>query len=88
MSSRARKNKRRMMKVRFWLMGILLIFALGIFCFAIVHGTQYGFTSITIFCGLAVVGLQLGAGSIGGPALKEWIEKRKQAKLIKKKPHS
>ena len=89
MTRRSRKKKSDLKKARVGLMGILNLFVLIVFCFAVWHGVQHGFTATTIICGVVIVVVQFVAGSIGGPVVREWIEKRKQAKLqnLKNSPH-
>ena len=77
MSGSKRRHNLRIMKVRFWMMGIILLFALSIFCFAIWDGTQHGFTSNTTIYGLILAFTLFWAGVFGGPALKERLKNRR-----------
>ncbi len=77
MTNSKKRQKQRIMKIRFWIMGILLLFTLSIFCFAIWAGTQYGFTSNTIIYGIILAFMLFVSGFVGGPAVKELIEKNK-----------
>ena len=89
MSSSKRKTERIIMKIRFWMMAILLLFSLSVFCFAIWHGVNNGYTSTTTIYGLIVVAMWFLAGFIGGPVLMKWIEWRKNtsAKALKRHNH-
>ena len=69
MTNRARKKKKREMKIRGWLFVILLVSALSVFCYAIWHLTQYGFTSTMVICGCLIIPLMAIAGVVGGPVL-------------------
>jgi len=78
------------MKIRIWMMAIILLFALSIFCYSIWYGIQYGFTSNTIIYGLILTVLLFLSGFVGGPALKERLEKfrkKTSSKVIKRHNH-